>query len=87
VLASLSRVMPNIVAPEHLQAANRLRQLLAAYREAEDLIAIGAYQQGANPLVDTAVARIDAIREFLRQSREEQPDFQEMLQRLYALTG
>lgn len=87
VLASLSRVMPNIVAPEHLTAANRLRQLLAAYREAEDLIAIGAYQQGANPLVDTAVARIDAIRAFLRQSRDEQPDFQETLTQLYALTS
>ncbi|OYT73468.1 MAG: EscN/YscN/HrcN family type III secretion system ATPase [Armatimonadetes bacterium CP1_7O] len=87
VLASLSRVMPNIVAPEHLAAANRLRQLLAAYREAEDLIAIGAYQQGANPLVDTAVARIDAIRAFLRQSRDEQPDFQETLNQLYALTS
>ncbi|GIV06726.1 MAG: flagellar protein export ATPase FliI [Fimbriimonadales bacterium] len=87
VLASLSRVMPNIVAPEHLAAANRLRQLLAAYREAEDLIAIGAYQQGANPWVDTAVARIDAIRAFLRQSRDEQPDFQETLTQLYALTS
>lgn len=87
VLASLSRVMPNIVAPEHLAAANRLRQLLAAYREAEDLIAIGAYQQGANPLVDTAVARIDAIRTFLRQSRDEQPDFQATLNQLYALTS
>jgi flagellum-specific ATP synthase len=87
VLASLSRVMPNIVAPEHLNAANRLRQLLAAYRDAEDLIAIGAYQQGTNPLVDRAVARMDAIRQFLRQSRDEQPTFEETLQGLYALVG
>jgi flagellar biosynthesis/type III secretory pathway ATPase len=87
VLASLSRVMPNIVAPEHLRAANRLRQLLAAYRDAEDLIAIGAYQQGTNPLVDRAVARMDAIRQFLRQSRDEQPTFEETLQGLYALVG
>jgi flagellum-specific ATP synthase len=85
VLASLSRVMPNIAAPEHLQAANRLRQLLAAYRDAEDLIAIGAYQQGANPLVDAAIARMEAIRQFLRQSRNEQPTFAETLQGLYAL--
>jgi flagellum-specific ATP synthase len=85
VLSSLSRVMPNIAAPKHLQAANRLRQLLAAYRDAEDLIAIGAYQQGANPLVDLAVARMDAIRQFLRQSRDEQPAFEETLQGLYAL--
>ncbi|MCX7926137.1 MAG: flagellar protein export ATPase FliI [Fimbriimonadales bacterium] len=84
-LASLSRVMPNIVAPEHLQAANRLRQLLSAYRDAEDLIAIGAYQHGANPLVDEAIARMDAIRSFLRQSRDEQPTFEETLQQLYAL--
>lgn len=85
VLASLSRVMPNIVAPEHLRAANRLRQLLAAYRDAEDLIAIGAYQQGANPLVDFAAARMGAIRQFLRQPRDEQPTFEETLQGLYAL--
>ncbi|MCX7992092.1 MAG: type III secretion system ATPase SctN [Fimbriimonadales bacterium] len=86
VLASLSRVMPNIVSPEHQQAANRLRQLLAAYREAEDLIAIGAYQQGANPLVDIAIARMDAIRQFLCQRREEQPGFEEILQGLFELT-
>ncbi|MFN3689598.1 MAG: FliI/YscN family ATPase, partial [Fimbriimonadales bacterium] len=87
VLASLSRVMPNIVSREHMQAANRLRQLLAAYRDAEDLIAIGAYQQGANPLVDEAVARIDAIRAFLRQNRDECPAFEEVLQQLYALVA
>ncbi|MDW8052863.1 MAG: FliI/YscN family ATPase, partial [Armatimonadota bacterium] len=87
VLASLSRVMPNIVAPEHLQAANRLRQLLAAYKEAEDLIAIGAYQRGANPAVDTALERMDAIRQFLRQSREEKPAFEDTLQQLYALVA
>ncbi|MFN7161457.1 MAG: FliI/YscN family ATPase, partial [Fimbriimonadales bacterium] len=87
VLASLSRVMPNIAAPEHLQAANRLRQLLAAYRDAEDLIAIGAYQQGANPLVDEAVARLGAIRAFLQQSRNEHPTLEETLQQLYALVA
>ncbi|MCS6922847.1 MAG: type III secretion system ATPase SctN [Fimbriimonadales bacterium] len=87
VLASLSRVMPNVVAPEHMQAANRMRQLLAAYRDAEDLIAIGAYQQGANPLVDAALARLDAIRQFLRQTRHEQPRFEETLQRLLELTA
>ncbi len=86
VLASLSRVMPNIVAPEHLHAANRLRRMLAAYKEAEDLIAIGAYQQGANPLVDTSIARLDAIRAFLRQTRDEHPDFETTVQSLHALT-
>lgn len=86
VLASLSRVMPNIASPEHMQAANRLRRLLAAYKEAEDLIAIGAYQQGANPLVDAAIARLDAIRQFLRQTRDERPDFETTLNSLYALT-
>jgi len=85
VLASLSRVMPNIVVPEHLRAANQLRRLLAAYREAEDLIAIGAYQRGANPVVDAAMERIGAIRAFLRQAREESSPFEETLQRLYAL--
>ncbi|MCS7209888.1 MAG: FliI/YscN family ATPase [Fimbriimonadales bacterium] len=86
VLASLSRVMPNIVAPEHLQAANRLRQWLAAYREAEDLIAIGAYQRGANPQVDAALERMDTIRQFLCQPREEPSSFEQTLQQLHALT-
>jgi len=85
VLSSLSRVMPNIVSQAHLEAANRLRQLLAAYRDAEDLILIGAYQKGANPLVDLALERMDAIQQFLRQAVGERADFEETIAQLLTL--
>jgi flagellum-specific ATP synthase len=85
ILSSLSRVMPNIVAREHLQAANRLRQLIAAYRDAEDLVLIGAYQKGANPLVDFALERREAIERFLQQGVEEHTDFSQTVAQLLAL--
>ncbi|GBC93903.1 putative ATP synthase YscN [bacterium HR15] len=85
ILSSLSRVMPNIVSQAHLQAANRLRQLLAAYQDAEDLIMIGAYQKGTNPLVDFALERWDAIQRFLQQAIDEQAHFDETLAQLLTL--
>lgn len=71
VLASVSRSMKDIVTAEHRAAAEKLKQLLAAHREAEDMIAIGAYQPGSNPLVDQAITLQDAIRGFLTQSTED----------------
>ncbi|MBC7336026.1 MAG: FliI/YscN family ATPase, partial [Clostridia bacterium] len=62
VLASVSRLMPEVTAPAHREAASRLRDLMAAYEQAEDLINIGAYQKGTNPRVDAALERHDAIR-------------------------
>lgn len=85
-LASLSRVMNNIVTAEHAQAAVELRKLLAAYRDAEDLIQIGAYQAGSNPIVDKAIERMNAINDFLQQSRLEQPTFEETLERLMEIS-
>lgn len=85
-LASLSRVMPNIVDAEHQRRANRLRRLLAAYRDAEDLILIGAYQKGTHPLVDIALERIPAIHAFLQQTPHEHSPFDETLKQLYTLT-
>jgi flagellum-specific ATP synthase len=67
VLASVSRVMPDVVPPSHLTAASSMRDVLATYRDAEDLVNIGAYVPGSNPRVDHALARIDAVRQFLRQ--------------------
>ncbi|MFQ3610102.1 MAG: flagellar protein export ATPase FliI [Fimbriimonadales bacterium] len=86
VLASLSRVMPNIVTREHRDAANRLRRMLSAYRDAEDLIMIGAYQKGTNPLVDCAMERMPQINGFLRQAIEERPSYEQTLQELLVLT-
>ncbi len=71
VLASVSRVMPEVVTPEHLAAASEVRRVLAVYAEAEDVINLGAYVAGTNPQVDQAIERLPAIRAFLRQSSAE----------------
>ena len=81
VLASVSRVMPDVVDQNHLSAASAIRDILATYREAEDLINIGAYVPGSNPRVDLALSKIENIRSFLRQGIEERATFdQTMLQ-------
>jgi flagellum-specific ATP synthase len=67
VLESVSRVAPAITTAEQRRAATELRRLLAAHRDAKDLVEIGAYVSGSNPLVDRAVARQDDIRSFLTQ--------------------
>lgn len=74
VLASVSRVMPEVSTPAHQAAARRFRGLMAAYKEAEDLIQIGAYQPGANPKVDEAQARMEPMRQFLQQEVHDRSD-------------
>ena len=71
VLASLSRLMPQLVAPAHVQAASKLRELLGAYRDAKDLIQIGAYEKGSDPRVDAAARMMPHIERFLRQGDHE----------------
>ena len=71
VLHSASRLFSAITTKEHKQAASRVRELLAAYEKAEDLINIGAYQPGSNRTVDQAIARHDHIISFLQQNRED----------------
>ena len=71
VLQSVSRLVGEIVAPEIREAGTRLRSALASYREKEDLISIGAYQPGTDPLLDAAIALRPAMDEFLRQSIED----------------
>ena len=77
VLASVSRVMNEVVDEAHLKAAQNLRALMAVYKEAEDLIHIGAYVKGSSRKIDTAVAKIDAINDFLRQGVFEQSSYEE----------
>ena len=67
VTASLSRLMPDIVPAEHNRAAMKLRELLAAYRDHEDLLSIGAYRRGSNPLVDAALAMREEMDGFGRK--------------------
>lgn len=76
ILQSISRVMNNIVEKEHKDAAGKIRSLLASYAKNEDLINIGAYQRGADPLVDKAISLMDKIDRYLIQSGEDKTDYQ-----------
>ncbi|RKD34435.1 flagellar protein export ATPase FliI [Thermohalobacter berrensis] len=67
ILASISRVMPNICDDKHLSISNKVKDIIATYRESEDLINIGAYKKGNNKKLDKAVESIDRINSFLRQ--------------------
>lgn len=82
VLASVSRVMSAVVPKEHMEANRKLRALMAVYKEAEDLIHIGAYVKGSSRKIDEAVQKIDAINEFLCQGVFEVQGFEETIQRL-----
>jgi len=79
ILGSVSRVMPEIVTREHFEAFGSMKNMIAVYREAEDLINIGAYKRGANPEIDRAVKLHPAIQGFLKQSMYESLTFEETL--------
>ncbi|MDR6409127.1 UNVERIFIED_ORG: type III secretion protein N (ATPase) [Burkholderia sp. 1263] len=85
VLASLSRVMPQVMTPDYVQAAARLRELMAKHREVEMLLQIGEYQPGGNPLADEAIRKIDAIRAFFSQATHEFAAPQDTEARLFEL--
>jgi flagellum-specific ATP synthase len=87
VLNSVSRVMTEIVDAEHRQCAHQLRALLATYKEAEDLINIGAYAHGSNPNIDRAIAVIDQIKSFLQQGVNENTPMTETIERLKTLVA
>jgi flagellum-specific ATP synthase len=71
VLESLSRLMSSISSPEHLEKAKALRRLLSSYTRSEDLIRIGAYQNGADPTLDKAVEIMPQLNAFLQQRPED----------------
>lgn len=85
VLNSVSRLMPDITPEEHRLQAGKIRELLANYKQAEDLINIGAYVSGSNPKIDEAIKYRDAIMEFLKQDLNESSDYDDTLQRLFNL--
>jgi flagellum-specific ATP synthase len=76
VLQSTSRVMRAVVSPDHFAQALRMRELMAVYREAEDLINIGAYKPGSNARIDQAIKLEVPIETMLKQVVEEPSDFQ-----------
>ena len=67
----------DIAEKEHKQVAGKLKNVMATYNEAEDLINIGAYKKGSNPGIDHAIAKIDAVNRFLLQQTDEKFDFEE----------
>lgn len=82
VLNSLSRLMSEIAAPEHIKMAGNLRTMLANYNNAEDLINIGAYKSGSNKDIDQAINKIASIRGYLQQDVNEKVPFEAVIQGL-----
>jgi FliI/YscN family ATPase len=87
VLNSISRVMGDIGESQHLQAAQRVRSLMADYQENEDLITIGAYRQGSNPAVDAAIRAKPLIDAFLKQNINEASEFKLSCKQLMQLAS
>ncbi len=85
ILNSASRVMRDIVSPEHQQLNGRVREIMATHKEAEDLINIGAYAEGSNGKIDYAISRIEAINEYLRQGMDEAVDLEVAVEQLATL--
>lgn len=79
VLASISRVMTDVVTPEHKKIANEIKKAIAVYRDAEDLINIGAYVKGSSEKIDYAIDVIDNILNFIEQETHDQFSYEEIL--------
>jgi flagellum-specific ATP synthase len=85
VLSSISRVMNDIAAPDHVAARGRLLSVAATYRRAEDLINIGAYVKGSNPLIDEALVKMPEINRFLCQNVQEKLTFGQSVEQMKAI--
>ena len=85
ILASVSRVMTDVVTKEHREAAQHMRALMAVYKEAEDLIHIGAYVKGSSKRIDEAIEKIDAINDFLCQGVFDVTSFEDMKKTLESI--
>jgi flagellum-specific ATP synthase len=85
VLDSVSRLMPSVTSPEHLQKARALRRLLAAYAASEDLLRIGAYQNGSDSVLDQAIRVVPEVTRFLDQGSEEAAPLEDTVERLLKL--
>lgn len=79
---SISRLMADIVSPEHKELGGKLRDILSIYEKNADLITIGAYKQGTNPKLDYALSKIDQIDQFLMQDVKEVYTYEETVQQM-----
>jgi len=82
VLQSASRVMKKVATGDHVKLAQKMRETLAVYKEAEDLINIGAYKSGSNPRIDKAIKLIDQVNDFLRQDVDDRANFSQAIRRM-----
>lgn len=87
ILASISRIMKDIVPTEQLEAAEEFKRLLSIYTEAEDLINIGAYQSGSNPEIDESLLFIDHIWNYTKQTTEQKITYEQALKQLLTTFG
>jgi flagellum-specific ATP synthase len=87
VLESVSRLAIDVISEDHRRAMEKIREILATYRESEDLINIGAYNQGSNAGIDLAIEKINGINAFLRQDIGERATYEETLDRLLRLAA
>jgi flagellum-specific ATP synthase len=85
ILQSASRVMRAVTTSDHSRLAQKLRENLSIYKDAEDLINIGAYKTGSNPKIDKSVKLIDGLNDYLKQRVEEPSDFNHGLRQLQGL--
>ncbi len=85
IMESVSRCMDDIITGEHRKAAQMLKAVYATYKEAEDMINIGAYAKGGNKKIDYALSVIDAINEYLKQDMTTNGNFNESISKLSAL--
>lgn len=87
VLASISRLMPEIVSRDHMKQAGMVKNMMSVYRDAQDLINIGAYKSGSNPEIDAAIALNKPITGFLQQEVDDHSPFDTTLGQLMSIGG
>jgi flagellum-specific ATP synthase len=85
ILSSISRVMDDIVNPQQRQYASKLKETMATYRKAEDLINIGAYVSGSNSKIDYAIKMIEKINGYLKQDIDQTTNFDDSISQLAQL--
>ncbi|MFQ5449534.1 MAG: flagellar protein export ATPase FliI [Nitrospinaceae bacterium] len=85
ILNSISRLMIDVISREHYESSMLFKDILATYREAKDLINIGAYTRGSNPKIDNAIDKLERMNQYLRQGMEERVDLQQSFHELKAI--
>ncbi|MDO8933791.1 MAG: flagellum-specific ATP synthase FliI, partial [Rhodocyclaceae bacterium] len=84
---SISRAMTNLIDPGHLELVRNFKQLYSRYQRARDLLAVGAYVKGSDPMLDYAIALYPQLEKFLQQGIDERADYINSLTALRAILG